>query len=88
MSHAPETSMHSYQYPDLKDSAETYDRIKWLQSKKYFSEDEDCVVLKEWSLTNKTTPSLKLCREITRKHDLVRMAKQVQDRCKTLNKRH
>jgi len=88
MSHAPETSMRSYQYPDLKDSTETYDKIKWLQSKKYFSEDEDCVILKEWLLTNKTTPSLKLCRQIARKHDLIRTAKQVQDRWKTLNKRH
>ena len=47
MSHTPETSMRNYQYHDLQDSVDTYNTIKLLQYKKYFSEEEDRIILKE-----------------------------------------
>jgi len=78
MSQTPETKLCNNQYPDLKDSADTYDRIKWFPSIKYFSEYKDHVILKEWPLTNKIALSLKIDRAIIGKHNLVRTAKQVQ----------
>ena len=84
MSHTPEMSMRNYQYPDLHDSVDTYNTIKLLQSKKYLSEEEDGITLKEWPVTNDTTPSLKCCRAIIAKHKLERTG--VQDRWKNLYK--
>ena len=86
MSHAPETSMRSYQFPDVNDSVDTHGKIQVLQGKKYFSQNEDNIILKEWPLTIKMTPPLKNCRAIILKHELNRTAKQVQDRWKTLQK--
>ena len=86
MSHAPETSMQNYQFPELQDSVDTYESVKNLQSRKYFSPIEDKAILKEWPLENKIIPSLKSCRAIADKHRLQRTAKQVQDRWKTLSK--
>ena len=86
MSHAPETSMRSNQFPDIQDSLETQRVINKLQRKKYFTKAEDEKILKEWPTDNKATPSLKTCRAITQKHHLQRTAKQIQDRWKTLVK--
>ena len=86
MSHTPETSMRNYQYPELKDSVDTYNTIQLLQAKKYFSEEEDKMILKEWPIANETTPTLKCCRAIIAKNTLERTGKQVQDRWKTLYK--
>ena len=86
MSHTPETSMRNYQYPDFKDSIDTRNTITILQSKKYFSENEDRIIVKEWPITNEVTPALKCCRAIVAKYQMARTAKQVQDRWKTLFK--
>ena len=84
MSHAPETSMKSYQFLTIEDSVDTNQTIKQLHSRKYFLEEEDRKLLKGWPLQNGATPSLKICRGLVTKYGLPRTAKQLQDWWKTL----
>ena len=76
MSHAPETSLRSYQFPEMQDSQETQRVISKLQERKYFTRVEDEKILKEWPTSNTDTPSLKICRAIIEKHELLRTGKK------------
>ena len=86
MSHAPETSMRSYQFPSMEDCVDTQYTIQQLQARKYFSKEEDRKILRAWPLTKEMTPALRVCRGIMEKYELARTAKQIQDRWKTLAK--
>ena len=49
MSHTPETSMRSYQFPSMEDFVDIQHTIQQLQARKYFAE-EDSKILKAWPL--------------------------------------
>ena len=70
MSHAPETSMRTYQFPNIQDSLETQTVIGKLQQKNYFTKGADDKMLKEWPIENKETPLFKTYQAIIQKQQL------------------
>jgi len=86
MSHSDATSSKFYQLPAAKKAVDVYNTITILSNKRFFTPQEDKLLLKEWPLNKAKTPSLELCRHIIERHELPRTDKQLQDRWITLSK--
>ena len=85
--HSAATSSKYYQLPGAKNAVKMYDTIKELSKKKFFTANEDAILLKEWPIQKAATPTLQLCRSITETYSMQRTAKQLQDRWLTLSKK-
>ena len=85
MAHSEATSKRFYQFPSESEAYEVHDTIRQLNTRRQkFSEKEDTILQKEYPLSNDTTPTLEVCKLIIKKYKLDRIAKQLQDRWRTL----
>lgn len=83
--HSSETCRRYYQFTNLDDSMLAHQAIRNLSEKRKWSKQHVKALLKEWPLT-KSPPSLAVCREISKKHQLNRTGRQILDKWRQLKK--
>lgn len=88
MAHSSTTSTKFYQFQSTQNAVDTHKEIKKLTVKNHFTKKEDKVIIQEYSISQDVTPSLAICQEICDKYGLQKSKKQIQDRWRSMKKRH
>jgi len=88
MSHSEQTSKKYYQKQKAEHALQSVEQINHL-SKRYFTTEEDTIILTEYPLTADQTPSLMLCQQLIDRHNQLkeRSKKHIQDRWRVLKKK-
>ena len=88
MCHSATTCEKFYQCRDHQLAIESKKAIENLTKSRHFKVEESKFILKEYPLTEETTPSLALCAKICEKYNLEKSKKQVQDHWRSCKKLH
>ena len=83
--HSTETSRQYYQFSNTNESVLAHQALQNLSERRKWSTQHITALLKEWPLRN-NPPSLMMCREIAKKHNMNRTGKDVLNKWRQLKK--